>query len=94
MQDQTEGYSPTREMEGAVVSCLKATRDLRAQLNATAREQTTDISNLTRNGNDLVATLRNTALAADQDRLDETGDRFHEFVEHVLEVKSYILLEL
>ncbi|XP_046661152.1 alpha-catulin isoform X1 [Homalodisca vitripennis] len=84
--DQTDGYSPTREMESAVLSCLESTRELRAQLQVTAREQCADVDNLTRAGVDMVGTLRNTALSADQDRLDEAGDRFNEMVEHILEV--------
>ncbi|XP_075214953.1 alpha-catenin related [Lycorma delicatula] len=84
--EQTEEYSPTREMESAVVNCLKATRDLRTQLNTTAKEQTNELPTLTRNGADLVSQLRNTALASDQDRLEETADKFHEFVEHILEM--------
>ncbi|KAG8318210.1 Rho protein signal transduction [Homalodisca vitripennis] len=82
----TDGYSPTREMESAVLSCLESTRELRAQLQVTAREQCADVDNLTRAGVDMVGTLRNTALSADQDRLDEAGDRFNEMVEHILEV--------
>ncbi|XP_054277543.1 alpha-catulin isoform X2 [Macrosteles quadrilineatus] len=84
--DQPDSYSPTREMESAVLSCLESTRDLRTQLQATAREQSADIERLTRSSTDLVHTLRNTALSADQDRLEEGGDRFNEMVDHILEV--------
>ncbi|XP_022186503.2 alpha-catulin isoform X2 [Nilaparvata lugens] len=85
--ETSDEYSPTHEMESAVVSCLKATRDLRAQLQATATEQTRDLAAVLRGGHDLVAQMRNTALAAvDQDRLEQTADRFHEFVDHLLEI--------
>lgn len=77
-------------MESAVISCLEATRELRAQLQATAKEQSADIENLTQSGSDMVSTLRNTALSSDQDRLDEAGDRFNEMVEHILEVSQQI----
>lgn len=73
-------------MESAVLSCLESTKDLRTQLQATAREQSADIERLTRSSTDLVHTLRNTALSADQDRLEEGGDRFNEMVDHILEV--------
>lgn len=92
LKEQSEEYSPTREMETAVINCLKATRELRMQLRNTAKEQTNELPVLTRNGADLVSQLRNTALASDQDRLEETADKFHEFVEHVLEVFKFTFI--
>lgn len=69
-----------------MLSCLDSTRELRTQLQATAMDQSADIENLARSSSEMVGSLRNIALSADPDRLDEAGDRFNERVEHTLEV--------
>lgn len=75
-------------MESALLSCLEATRQLRVQLQATARDQSADIERLTRESVNMVGALRNVALSSEQDRLNEDGDHFNEMVEHILEVKE------
>lgn len=67
---------------------LRATRDLRQQLSATTMEQAGDLGQVTKAGQELVSTIRNLALANDIDRLQESSDRFHEYIEHILEVSS------
>lgn len=67
---------------------LRATRDLRQQLSATTMEQAGDLGQVTKAGQELVSTIRNLALANDIDRLQEGSDRFHEYIEHILEVSS------
>lgn len=73
-------------MEQGVLSVLRATKDLRQQLNTTAMEQAGDLSQITKAGQELVVTTRNLALANDIDRLQESSDRFHEYIEHIVEV--------
>ncbi|XP_072749232.1 alpha-catulin isoform X2 [Anoplolepis gracilipes] len=80
------GGSPSSEMEQAVMGVLRATRDLRQQLSATTMEQAGDLGQVTKAGQELVSTIRNLALANDIDRLQESSDRFHEYIEHILEV--------
>ncbi|XP_069678069.1 alpha-catulin isoform X1 [Periplaneta americana] len=84
--EQTEGSSPTHEMEEAVVVLLQATRDLRHQLQATTIAQAGDLSNVINAARDMVNVIRNVALASDTDRLMECADKFHEYIEHILEV--------
>ncbi|XP_050460236.1 alpha-catulin isoform X5 [Cataglyphis hispanica] len=80
------GGSPSSEMEQAVMGVLRATRDLRQQLSATTMEQAGDLGQVTKAGQELVSTIRNLALANDIERLQESSDRFHEYIEHILEV--------
>ncbi|XP_035723014.1 alpha-catulin-like isoform X1 [Vespa mandarinia] len=80
------GCSPSSEMEQAVLGVLRATRDLRQQLTTTTMEQAGDLGQVTKAGQDLVSTIRNLALANEIDRLQESSDRFHEYIEHILEV--------
>ncbi|XP_025986376.1 alpha-catulin isoform X4 [Solenopsis invicta] len=80
------GGSPSSEMEQAVMGVLRATRDLRQQLSSTTMEQAGDLGQVTKAGQELVSTIRNLALANDIDRLQESNDRFHEYIEHILEV--------
>ncbi|XP_015117018.1 alpha-catulin isoform X1 [Diachasma alloeum] len=78
--------SPNFELEQAVLGVLRATRDLRQQLVTTTMEQAGDLGQVTKAGQELVATIRNLALASEIDRLQESSDRFHEYLEHILEV--------
>jgi hypothetical protein len=77
-------------MEQAVVTLLQAIRDLRHQLQATTMAQATDLTSVINAGRDMVNVIRNVALASDTDRLMECADKFHEYIEHILEVR-YIL---
>ncbi|XP_023289198.1 alpha-catulin isoform X2 [Orussus abietinus] len=80
------GGSPNSEMEQAVLGVLRATNDLRQQLSTTTLEQAGDLGQVTKAGEELVSTIRNLALANDIGRLQESSDRFHEYIEHILEV--------
>jgi hypothetical protein len=86
VQEQTEGSSPTHEMEQAVVTLLQAVRDLRHQLQNTTMSQAADLTSVINAGRDMVNVIRNVALASDTDRLMECADKFHEYIEHILEV--------
>ncbi|XP_044012425.1 alpha-catulin isoform X2 [Aphidius gifuensis] len=81
-----DACSPNSEMEQAVLSVLRGTRDLRQQLATTTMEQAGDLSQITKGGQELVSTIRNLALNSELDRLQENCDRFHEYIEHILEV--------
>lgn len=53
-------------------------------------EQAGDLGQVTKAGQELVSTIRNLALASEIDRLQESSDRFHEYIEHILEVNNFI----
>ncbi|XP_076681008.1 alpha-catenin related isoform X2 [Andrena cerasifolii] len=80
------GGSPSSEMEQSVLGVLRTTRDLRQQLCATTMEQAGDLGQVTKAGQELVSTIRNLALANDINRLQESSDRFHEYMDHIIEV--------
>ncbi|XP_076234587.1 alpha-catenin related [Calliopsis andreniformis] len=86
MNYEGNGGSPSSEMEQAVLGVLRTTRDLRQQLCATTMEQAGDLGQVTKAGQELVSTIRNLALANDINRLQESSDRFHEYIDHILEV--------
>ncbi|XP_023248647.1 uncharacterized protein LOC106639330 [Copidosoma floridanum] len=78
--------SPSSELDQAILAVLQATRDLRQQLCQTTMEQAGDLGQVTKAGQELVSTIRNLSLASDIDRLQESSDRFHEYIDHILEV--------
>ncbi|KAE8747467.1 hypothetical protein FOCC_FOCC005798 [Frankliniella occidentalis] len=84
--DQVEGTSPTEEMEVAMLGLLQAVRDMRVQLVRTVVDQTTDLQATTKTGLEITDAIRNYALAADTERIDELGERFQEVLDHILEV--------
>lgn len=55
-------------------------------------EQAGDLGQVTKAGQELVSTIRNLALTNDIDRLQESSDRFHEYIEHILEVSKLIII--
>jgi hypothetical protein len=50
-------------------------------------EQAGDLGQVTKAGQELVATIRNLALSNDINRLQESSDRFHDYIDHILEVR-------
>ena len=85
-KEQAEGYSPTEELECAVQNCLSATRDLFNQLVSTTREQTSDLTNITKAGSQLVSVITNSALACDEIRSQHSSQCFNQHIEHIVEV--------
>ncbi|XP_014227561.1 alpha-catulin isoform X1 [Trichogramma pretiosum] len=84
--DTSSSASPNTELDQAILGVLRATRDLRQQLCQTTMEQAGDLGQVTKAGQELALTIRNVALATDIERLQESSDRFHEYLEHILEV--------
>ncbi|CAK9821329.1 Ctnnal1 [Anthophora retusa] len=80
------GGSPSSEMEQAVLGVLRTTRDLRQQLCTTTMEQAADLGQVTKAGQELVSTITNVALANDRYLLQESNEKFREYIEHILEV--------
>ncbi|KOC61116.1 Alpha-catulin, partial [Habropoda laboriosa] len=80
------GGSPSSEMEQAVLGVLRTTRDLRQQLCTTTMEQAADLGQVTKAGQELVSTITNVALANDRYHLQDSNEKFREYIEHILEV--------
>lgn len=74
-------------MENAVLGLLRATHDLKQQLQQTTMEQAADLAAVIRAGHEMIGIIRNIALAADTERLEECSERFNEYIEHILEVR-------
>uniref|UniRef100_A0A146M499 Alpha-catulin n=2 Tax=Lygus hesperus TaxID=30085 RepID=A0A146M499_LYGHE len=84
--DQTEGYSPTEELECAVQNCLTATRELHSQLFCTTQEQTSEMQNVSKTGVQLISSITNSALACDEIRTQHHSQCFTQHMEHVIEM--------
>ncbi|XP_058832404.1 alpha-catulin isoform X2 [Topomyia yanbarensis] len=76
----------TFDIESVVESVLNAAHDLTTQLTLTAQDQSAELSHIIKSGIDIANSLRNIALNQEIDRLQECADRFHEHIDHVLEV--------
>ncbi|XP_049295680.1 alpha-catulin isoform X2 [Anopheles funestus] len=74
------------DIDGAIESVLAAAQDLTTQLTLTAQDQSAELSHIIKSGIDIANSLRNIALNQELDRLQECADRFHEHIDHVLEV--------
>ncbi|XP_059475145.1 alpha-catulin isoform X2 [Neocloeon triangulifer] len=88
MLDGTQPAAPDTnpDVEGSQQGVLRATRELRAQLQATTLAQSADLGNVARAGVELMSCVRNSALASDTERLEEASAKFNEHLEHVLEI--------
>ncbi|XP_053686075.1 alpha-catulin [Sabethes cyaneus] len=76
----------TFDIESVIESVLNAAHDLTTQLTLTAQDQSAELSHIIKSGIDIANSLRNIALNQEIDRLQECADRFHEHIDHVLEV--------
>lgn len=74
------------DIDGAIESVLAAAHDLTTQLTLTAQDQSAELSHIIKSGIDIANSLRNIALNQELDRLQECADRFHEHIDHMLEV--------
>lgn len=77
-------------MELAVTTCLDSTRELRAELIATARDQANELPAIIRNGNEMVARLTNSSSTGDIVVLEEAAKRFCETVDHIAEITKLL----
>lgn len=83
--DQKEAsVSPNEELEASIVRTLRASKDVKQQLQDTALDQAGDLFKA--EDMDLIGAVRNAALAADTGRVEECAERFQEQVEHIQEV--------
>lgn len=74
------------DIDSCVDSVLSAAQDLINQLILTAQDQASDLPHMTKSGIELVNLLRNIALNHEIERLQNSADRFHEHIDHMLEI--------
>lgn len=74
------------DIDSCVDSVLSAAQDLINQLILTAQDQASDLPHMTKSGIELVNLLRNIALNHEVERLQNSADRFHEHIDHMLEI--------
>lgn len=79
------------DIDATVDSVLTATQDLSNQLCMAVADQTAELGHVIKIGLDLVVSLRNIALNQELDRLQECADRFHDYIEHILDVRKLLL---
>ncbi|XP_055705579.1 alpha-catulin isoform X1 [Phlebotomus papatasi] len=76
----------TTDIDGAIESVQSAGQDLSQQLVLAVSDQVTELGHVIKAGIDVVNSLRNIALNQELDRLQECADRFHDYIDHILEV--------
>jgi hypothetical protein len=74
------------DIDSCVDSVIGAAQDLINQLVLTAQDQASDLPHLTKSGIEYVTLLRTIALNHEIDRLQNSADRFHEHIDHMLEI--------
>lgn len=81
------------DIDAAIDSVLGAAQDLSQQLSMAVADQIPELNHILKIGIELVNSLRNIALNQELDRLQECVDRFHDNIEHILEVSCPNLLD-
>lgn len=76
------------DIDAAVDSVLSAAQDLSQQLSMAVADQISELNHILKIGIELVNSLRNIALNQELDRLQECADRFHDYIDHILEVTA------
>lgn len=83
-----EGVSHCPEIESYVSSTITAAKDLSRHLAQAAFQQAQELNTATKQGQELVLSLRQQALITDPDRLHHTSNSFHDSIDHILEVSK------
>ncbi|XP_037031789.1 alpha-catulin isoform X3 [Bradysia coprophila] len=78
--------SSSFDIDTAVDSVLTATQDLSNQLFMAVADQTSDLGRVIKHGIDMVHSLRTIALNQELEKLQECADRFHDYIDHILDV--------
>lgn len=78
--------SSSFDIDTAVDSVLTATQDLSNQLFMAVADQTSDLGRVIKHGVEMVHLLRTIALNQELDNLQECSNRFHDYIDHILDV--------
>lgn len=81
------------DINSAVDSVLSATQDLSNQLCMAVADQMSELTHVVKLGIDLVNLLRTVAIDQEIDKLQQLSERFHDYIEHILDV-SFFLFKL
>ncbi|XP_063910464.1 alpha-catulin isoform X4 [Zophobas morio] len=81
-----EGAINCPEVESSVSACINSARDLSRHLSNAGIQQAQELSTATKQGLELVSSIRQQALMSDIDRLHHTSNAFQDSIDHILEV--------
>ncbi|RZC38796.1 alpha-catulin, partial [Asbolus verrucosus] len=81
-----EGAMNCPEVENSVSACINSARDLSRHLSNAGIQQAQELSTATKQGLELVSSIRQQALMSDIDRLHHTSNAFQDSIDHILEV--------
>lgn len=74
------------DIDTSIDSVLSAIQDISQQLTITVVDQTAELTHIVKSGIELINSIRNFALNHELDRFQENADRFHDCIDHMLEV--------
>lgn len=69
-------------------ACINSARDLSRHLANAGIQQAQELSTATKQGLELVSSIRQQALMSDIDRLHHTSNAFQDSIDHILEVSG------
>ncbi|KRT80186.1 hypothetical protein AMK59_8703, partial [Oryctes borbonicus] len=81
-----EGAANCPELDASVSAAVNAAKDLARHLAQAALQQAHELNMATKQGQELVETIRQQAIVSDVDRLHQTSEAFHDSIDHILEV--------
>ncbi|XP_013780387.1 alpha-catulin-like [Limulus polyphemus] len=87
--DQAGSISPSEDLEASILQTLRASKDLKQQLQDTALDHADELFKITDEA-EFMSQLKNAAIAGDHDRLEEFAEKFSEHAEHIQEVCKLI----
>lgn len=85
-----EGAANCPELDASVSTAVNAAKDLARHLAQAALQQAHELNMATKQGQELVATIRQQAIVSDVDRLHQTSEAFHDSIDHILEVNLFL----
>lgn len=74
------------DLDNALECVLNGTQDLSQQLLYAVGDQVNELEHILRSAIELVSSLRTIALNQEIERLQESADRFHDYIDHILDV--------
>lgn len=74
------------DLDHALECVLNGTHDLSQQLLLAVGDQVNELEHILRSAIELVNSLRTVALNQEIERLQESSDRFHDYIDHILDV--------
>ncbi|XP_037915686.1 alpha-catulin isoform X3 [Hermetia illucens] len=78
--------NPTYDLDSTIDSVIAAAHDLSQQLALSVADQSPELNHVIKLGVDLVNNFRTIAMKQELDRLQECADRFHDYIDHILEI--------